>query len=75
MNILLQETKLRFYFTMIPLFDEVLEEIKYKDSYDSNLDESTFLVTPLSNSNKDEYLTPGDDIEILLHHDPSNPLK
>ncbi|GJX93859.1 hypothetical protein Tco_0348445 [Tanacetum coccineum] len=58
-----------------PLFDEVLEEIKYKDSYDSNLDESTFLVTPLSNSNKDEYLTPGDDIEILLHHDPSNPLK
>ncbi|GKE14334.1 hypothetical protein Tco_1421911, partial [Tanacetum coccineum] len=58
-----------------PLFDEVLEDIKCKDSYDSNLDESTFLVTPLSDSNKDECLTPGDDIEILLHHDPSTPLK
>ncbi|GKE04773.1 hypothetical protein Tco_1396791, partial [Tanacetum coccineum] len=58
-----------------PLFDEVLEDIECKDSYDSNLDESTFLVTPLSNSNKDECLTPEDDIEILLHHDPSTPLK
>ncbi|GJW48784.1 hypothetical protein Tco_0080430 [Tanacetum coccineum] len=58
-----------------PLFDEVLEDIECKDSYDSNLDESTFLVTPLSNSNKDECLTPGDDIEFLLHHDPSTPLK
>ncbi|GJV33322.1 reverse transcriptase domain-containing protein [Tanacetum coccineum] len=53
-----------------PLFDEVLKDIECKDSYDSNLDESTFLVTPLSNSNKDECLTPGDDIEFLLHHDP-----
>ncbi|GJR25241.1 reverse transcriptase domain-containing protein [Tanacetum coccineum] len=58
-----------------PLFDEVLEDIECKDSYDSNLDESTFLVTPLFDSNKDECLTPGDDIEILLHHDPSTPLK
>ncbi|GKE92358.1 hypothetical protein Tco_1573453, partial [Tanacetum coccineum] len=58
-----------------PLFDEVLEDIKCKDSYDSNLDESTFLVTPLSDSNKDECLAPGDDIEILLHHDPSTPMK
>ncbi|GKE04848.1 reverse transcriptase domain-containing protein [Tanacetum coccineum] len=58
-----------------PLFDEVLEDIECKDSYDSNLDESTFLVTPLSNSNKDECLAPGDDIEILLHHDPSTPMK
>ncbi|GJX29328.1 putative ribonuclease H-like domain-containing protein [Tanacetum coccineum] len=57
------------------LFDEVLEDIECKDSYDSNLDESTFLVTPLSDSNKDECLTPKDDIEILLHHDPSTPLK
>ncbi|GJW12785.1 hypothetical protein Tco_1578612 [Tanacetum coccineum] len=57
-----------------PLFDEVLEDIECKDSYDSNLDESTFLVTPLSNSNKDECFTPGDDIEFLLHHDPSTPL-
>ncbi|GKC91533.1 hypothetical protein Tco_1152182, partial [Tanacetum coccineum] len=53
------------------LFDEVLEDIECKDSYDSNLDESTFLVIPLSDSNKDESLAPGDDIEILLHHDPS----
>ncbi|GKA77220.1 reverse transcriptase domain-containing protein [Tanacetum coccineum] len=58
-----------------PLFDEVLEDIECKDSYDSNLDESTFLVTPLSDSNKDKCLTPEDDIEILLHHDPSTPLK
>ncbi|GKE84968.1 hypothetical protein Tco_1558710, partial [Tanacetum coccineum] len=58
-----------------PLFDKVLEDIECKDSYDSNLDESTFLVTPLSDSNKDECLTPGDDIEFLLHHDPSTPLK
>ncbi|GKA01175.1 reverse transcriptase domain-containing protein [Tanacetum coccineum] len=56
-----------------PLFDKVLEDIECKDSYDSNLDESTFLVTPLSNSNK--CLTPGDDIEFLLHHDPSTPMK
>ncbi|GKC23609.1 hypothetical protein Tco_1025759, partial [Tanacetum coccineum] len=35
------------------------------------LDESTFLVTPLSDSNKDECLAPSDDIELLFHHDPS----
>ncbi|GKE98224.1 putative ribonuclease H-like domain-containing protein [Tanacetum coccineum] len=50
-------------------------DIRCKDSYDSNLDESTFLVTPLSDSNKDECFTPGDDIEFLLNHDPSTPLK
>nr|GEU92463.1 hypothetical protein [Tanacetum cinerariifolium] len=55
------------------LFDEVLEDIECKDSYDPNLDESTFLVTPLSDSNEDEYFTPGDDIELLPHHDPSIP--
>ncbi|GJW53555.1 reverse transcriptase domain-containing protein [Tanacetum coccineum] len=58
-----------------PLLDEVLEDIECKDYYDSNLDESSFLVTPLSDSNKDECLTPGDDIEFLLHDDPSTPLK
>ncbi|GJR22621.1 hypothetical protein Tco_0971148 [Tanacetum coccineum] len=58
-----------------PLFDEVLEDIECNDSYYSNLDESTFLVTPLSDSNKDECLAPGDDIEILLYHDPSTPMK
>nr|GEZ25652.1 hypothetical protein [Tanacetum cinerariifolium] len=57
-----------------PLFDEVLEDIECKDSYDSNLDESTFLVTPLSDSNEDEYFTPGDDIELLLHRDLSTPI-
>ncbi|GKG01025.1 hypothetical protein Tco_0305730, partial [Tanacetum coccineum] len=57
--------------TINPLFDEVLEDIECKDSYDSNLDKSTFLVTTLSDSNKDECLTPRDDIEILFHHDPS----
>nr|GFA19716.1 hypothetical protein [Tanacetum cinerariifolium] len=47
------------------------KDIECKDSYDPNLDESTFLVTPLFDSNKDEYFTPGDDVELLLHHDPS----
>ncbi|GJW50706.1 hypothetical protein Tco_0092057, partial [Tanacetum coccineum] len=58
-----------------PLFDEELKDIKCKDSYDSNLDKSTFLVTPLSDSNKDESLILRDDIELLLHEDPSTPLK
>ncbi|GJT23579.1 hypothetical protein Tco_0893516 [Tanacetum coccineum] len=53
------------------LFDEELEDIECKVSYDFNLDESTFLVTPLSDSNEDEFFTPRDDIELLLHHDPS----
>ncbi|GJY48068.1 hypothetical protein Tco_0438024 [Tanacetum coccineum] len=52
-----------------PLFDEVLEDIECKVSYDSNLDESTFLVTPLSDSNEDECFTPSDNVELLLHHD------
>ncbi|GKD58555.1 hypothetical protein Tco_1296064 [Tanacetum coccineum] len=56
------------------LFDEVLEDIECKDSYDSNLDESTFLVTPLSDSNEDECFTPSDDFELLLHHDSSTPM-
>ncbi|GJW27802.1 reverse transcriptase domain-containing protein [Tanacetum coccineum] len=47
-----------------PLFDEVLEDIECKDSYDSNLDESTFLVTPLSDSNKDE--CDNDEIDAFL---------
>nr|GEX47208.1 hypothetical protein [Tanacetum cinerariifolium] len=57
-----------------PFFDEVLEDIECKDSYDSNLDESTFLVTPLFDSNEDEYFATGDDVELLLHHDPSTPM-
>ncbi|GJU33608.1 hypothetical protein Tco_1181962 [Tanacetum coccineum] len=54
-----------------PLFDEVLEDIECKESYDSNLDESTFLVTPLSDSNEDGFFAPRDDVKLLLHHDPS----
>ncbi|GKF77340.1 hypothetical protein Tco_0229810, partial [Tanacetum coccineum] len=61
--------------TINPLFDKVLGDIECKDSYDSNLDESTFLVTPPFDSNKDECLTLGDGLEFLLHHDPSTPLK
>ncbi|GJT25445.1 hypothetical protein Tco_0895382 [Tanacetum coccineum] len=57
-----------------PLFDEVLENIESKDSYVSNLDESALLVTPLSDINEDECFDPGgdvDEIEFLLHRDPS----
>ncbi|GKB11115.1 hypothetical protein Tco_0845038 [Tanacetum coccineum] len=57
-----------------PLFDEVLADIECKDFYDSNLDESTFLVTPLFDSNEDECFTPSDDVELLLHHDSSTPM-
>ncbi|GKG36361.1 hypothetical protein Tco_0444039, partial [Tanacetum coccineum] len=70
------EFDVNFNFSDInPLFDEVLEDIECNDFYDSNLDESTFLVTPLSNSNEDECLAPKDDIKFLLHHDPSTPMK
>nr|GEW38335.1 hypothetical protein [Tanacetum cinerariifolium] len=57
--------------------DELLSDednIKCKDSYDSNLDESNFLVTPLFDSNEDEYFATGDDVELLLHRDPSTPM-
>ncbi|GJW14277.1 hypothetical protein Tco_0018410 [Tanacetum coccineum] len=57
-----------------PLFDEVLEDIECKDSYDSNLDESTLLVTPLSDSNEDECFALSDEVEFLLHRDPSTPM-
>ncbi|GJR09304.1 hypothetical protein Tco_0791956 [Tanacetum coccineum] len=53
---------------------EDLEGIKCKASYDSNLDESTFLVTPLSYFNEDECFTPSDDVELLLHRDSSTPM-
>nr|GEZ89822.1 hypothetical protein [Tanacetum cinerariifolium] len=48
-----------------PIFDEVLENIKSKDSYDSNLDEPDLLVTPFSDANKNEcFDSKGDDDEI-----------
>ncbi|GJS00533.1 hypothetical protein Tco_0317041 [Tanacetum coccineum] len=48
-----------------PLFDEVLENIETKDSYVSNLDEPTLLVTPLSDANMDDVFQPKR-LEILL---------
>ncbi|GJU71846.1 hypothetical protein Tco_1263251, partial [Tanacetum coccineum] len=45
-------------------------------SYVSNLDEPDLIVTPLSAFNEDECFDPGgdvDEIEFLLHHDPSTP--
>ncbi|GJW09878.1 hypothetical protein Tco_1575705 [Tanacetum coccineum] len=62
--------------TVNPLFEEVLENIESKDSYVSNLDEPALLVTPLSAFNEDECFDLGgdvDEIEFLLHHDPSTP--
>nr|GEV19240.1 hypothetical protein [Tanacetum cinerariifolium] len=59
-----------------PLFDEVLENIKNKDSYDSNLDEPDLLVTPPSDASEDKCFDLGDnvdEIELLLHRDPSTP--
>ncbi|GKB25903.1 hypothetical protein Tco_0865304 [Tanacetum coccineum] len=59
-----------------PLFDKVLENIESKDSYVSNFDEPVLLVTPLSDFNEDECFDPGgdvDEIEFLLHRDPSTP--
>ncbi|GKA92701.1 hypothetical protein Tco_0814626 [Tanacetum coccineum] len=57
-----------------PLFnkDECLaprDDIECKVSYDSNLDESTFLVTPLSDSKSE--CPPLNDIELLLHQESS----
>ncbi|GJW94171.1 hypothetical protein Tco_0173843 [Tanacetum coccineum] len=57
-----------------PLFDEVLENIECKDSYVSNLDEPTLLVTPLSDANEDECFDPGgeiDEIDAFLDMDIS----
>ncbi|GJV49733.1 hypothetical protein Tco_1439945 [Tanacetum coccineum] len=39
-----------------------------------NLDESSFLVTPLFDFNEDECFTPGDDVDLLLHRDSSTPM-
>nr|GEX48534.1 hypothetical protein [Tanacetum cinerariifolium] len=54
-----------------PLFNEVLENIVNKDSYEPDL-----LATPISNANEDECFDPGDDadeIKLLIYHDPSTP--
>ncbi|GKB23626.1 hypothetical protein Tco_0863027 [Tanacetum coccineum] len=51
--------------------------INSKDSCVSNLDELALLVTPLFDANEDECFDPGgdvDEIEFLLHRDPSIPM-
>ncbi|GJV12703.1 hypothetical protein Tco_1354244 [Tanacetum coccineum] len=48
-----------------PLYNKVLEDIKSKDSYVSNLDESALLVTPLSDANEDECFDPRGDIDEI----------
>nr|GEZ65104.1 hypothetical protein [Tanacetum cinerariifolium] len=48
-----------------PLFDEMLENIKSKDFYDSNLDESDLLVTPFSDADKDECFDSGGDVDEI----------
>nr|GEV75298.1 hypothetical protein [Tanacetum cinerariifolium] len=48
-----------------PLFDEVFEDIERKASYDSNLNESALLVTPLFDSNKDKCFDPGGDVDEI----------
>nr|GEY62223.1 hypothetical protein [Tanacetum cinerariifolium] len=45
--------------------EDVLEDIECKDSYDPNLDESTFLVTPLSNANEDECFNSRGDVDEI----------
>ncbi|GJZ24250.1 hypothetical protein Tco_0561709 [Tanacetum coccineum] len=61
-----------------PLFDEVLEDIKCKDSYVSNLDEPALLVTPLFDAYKDECFDPGgviDEIDAFLDMDISTDIE
>nr|GEZ18382.1 hypothetical protein [Tanacetum cinerariifolium] len=48
-----------------PFFDEVLENIENKDSYDSNLDEPDLLVTPLFDANEDECFDLRSDIDEI----------
>ncbi|GJS63633.1 hypothetical protein Tco_0678197 [Tanacetum coccineum] len=57
-----------------PLFNEVLEEIKSKDFYVSNLDEPVLPVTSLTDANKNECFDPGgdiDEIDAFLDNDVS----
>ncbi|GJT55627.1 hypothetical protein Tco_0990681 [Tanacetum coccineum] len=61
-----------------PLFNEMLEDIENKDSYVSNLDEQTLLVTPLSDANEDECFDPGgkiDEIDAFLDMDISTDIE
>nr|GEY46006.1 hypothetical protein [Tanacetum cinerariifolium] len=65
-------------FDVNSLFDEVLENIESKDSYDSNLDEPDLLVTPLFDVSEDECFDPGgnfDKIDAFLDIDTSTDVK
>ncbi|GJY38822.1 hypothetical protein Tco_0425186 [Tanacetum coccineum] len=55
-----------------PLFIKVLEDIESKDSYVSNLYESAWLITPLSNANEDECFDPGGDFDEIDADIPSD---
>nr|GFA40122.1 hypothetical protein [Tanacetum cinerariifolium] len=52
-----------------PLFDEVLENIENKNSFDSNLDEPDLLVTHLFDANEDECFDPRGDIDEIAAFD------
>nr|GEV97615.1 putative ribonuclease H-like domain-containing protein [Tanacetum cinerariifolium] len=51
------------------LEDNVLEDIKNKDPYDSDLDEPALLITPSTYPNEDECFNPGGDIDDLKTED------
>nr|GEV52581.1 hypothetical protein [Tanacetum cinerariifolium] len=48
-----------------PLFNEVLEDIESKASYDSNLGELALLAAPLFDSNEDECFDSGGDVDEI----------
>ncbi|GJT92505.1 hypothetical protein Tco_1081350 [Tanacetum coccineum] len=55
-------------------FNEVLEDIESKESYVSNFDKPSLLVTPLSDANEEECFDPGgdtDEIDMFLDIDVS----
>ncbi|GJX31616.1 hypothetical protein Tco_0241471 [Tanacetum coccineum] len=59
-----------------PLFNEVLEDVESKDSFDSKLAEPTLLISPFSDSNKDECFDPGgDEIDAFLDLDISTEIE
>nr|GEW17536.1 hypothetical protein [Tanacetum cinerariifolium] len=58
-----------------PLFDEVLEDIESKASYDYNLDEMALLVTPLFYSNEDECFDTGGDVDEINAFDIPSDIK
>nr|GEV85331.1 hypothetical protein [Tanacetum cinerariifolium] len=73
LSIILEKESDEFIKSSVKDLVPILKDTECKDSYDSNLDESTFLVTPLSDFNEDGYFAPSDDVVLLLHHDPYTP--